>query len=138
MENITINQNVFIYQNNKLVNQKHNTFLSNGITLIYNMLGNKENVGIKYIEFWNGSILQNRQKLTSQQFNIDNGQLQLSYQIPVQITFDFDRIELYGGSLQTDDVSTGLNIAEVQFNTINSKLPYSIETILWEFTITII
>ncbi len=135
---INMNQNVFIYQEDKLIQSKHNTFLSDGITLIYNMMGNKENVGIKYIEFWNGSVLQDRSKLISQQFNIDNNQLQLSYQIPVQIQFDFDRIELYGGSLQTDNVSTGLNIAEVKFDTINSKLPYSIETIIWEFIINIV
>ena len=136
--NININQNVFIYQDNKLMQSKHNTFLSDGITLIYSMLGNRENVGIKYIEFWNGSIFQYRQALTSQQFSIDNNQLQLSYQIPVQIQFDFDRIELYGGSLQTDMQSSGLNIAEVRFNNINSKLPYSIETVLWEFVISIV
>jgi len=28
------------------------------------MLANKENVGIKYIEFWNGSEFQFREKLT--------------------------------------------------------------------------
>lgn len=134
---MVINQNVFIYKNKKLISQKHNTFLQDGVTLIYNMIGNKENVGIKYIEFWNGSLFQYRQKLTKSNFIINNNSLQLSYQTPVQISFDFDRIELYGGSLQADQQQTGLNIQEVQYDVINSKLPYSIETIIWEITINI-
>ena len=132
-----INQNVFIYENNELKVQKHNTFLQDGVTLIYSMLANKENVGIKYIEFWNGSEFQFREKLTKQNFVIDNNTLQLSYQIPVTISFNFDRIELYGGSLQQDKQQTGLHIQSVQYDQINSKLPYSIETIIWEITINI-